>query len=126
MSENMVPIEGEKKKRVVSVPAVFSYVFLSTHFFSVISLTRTLVVFIMAPGIRKNLASGPRGSPTQFGEFRMKPTRIRMCHSLVMNYGLYKKMEIFVCYIYYSFIPHIRHLAYFYVLSARNPLLNVK
>ena len=27
---------------------------------------------------------------------RMKPTRIRMCHSLVMNYGLYKKMEIFV------------------------------
>lgn len=29
-------------------------------------------------------------------ECRMKPTRIRMCHSLVMNYGLYKKMEIFV------------------------------
>ena len=28
--------------------------------------------------------------------FRMKPTRIRMCHSLVMNYGLYKRMEIFV------------------------------
>jgi len=27
---------------------------------------------------------------------RMKPTRIRMCHSLVMNYGLYEKMEIFV------------------------------
>ncbi|WWC64138.1 histone deacetylase RPD3 [Kwoniella dejecticola CBS 10117] len=25
----------------------------------------------------------------------MKPTRIRMCHSLIMNYGLYKKMEIF-------------------------------
>ncbi|KAL9938755.1 hypothetical protein V8E36_002474 [Tilletia maclaganii] len=25
----------------------------------------------------------------------MKPSRIRMCHSLVMNYGLYKKMEIF-------------------------------
>ncbi|KAG8943678.1 histone deacetylase [Tulasnella sp. 424] len=25
----------------------------------------------------------------------MKPTRIRMCHSLVMNYGLYKKMEIY-------------------------------
>lgn len=25
----------------------------------------------------------------------MKPTRIRMAHSLVMNYGLYKKMEIF-------------------------------
>ena len=27
----------------------------------------------------------------------MKPTRIRMWHSLVMNYGLYKRMEIFVC-----------------------------
>lgn len=26
----------------------------------------------------------------------MKPTRIRMCHALVMNYGLYKNMEIFV------------------------------
>jgi hypothetical protein len=26
----------------------------------------------------------------------MKPHRIRMTHSLVMNYGLYKKMEIFV------------------------------
>lgn len=29
----------------------------------------------------------------------MKPTRIRMCHSLVMNYGLYKKMEIYVRYL---------------------------
>jgi histone deacetylase 1/2 len=28
----------------------------------------------------------------------MKPHRIRMAHSLVMNYGLYKKMEIYVCY----------------------------
>lgn len=26
----------------------------------------------------------------------MKPHRIRMAHSLVMNYGLYKKMEIYV------------------------------
>ena len=25
----------------------------------------------------------------------MKPARIRMAHSLVMNYGLYKKMEIY-------------------------------
>jgi len=31
---------------------------------------------------------------------RMKPTRIRMCHSLVMNYGLYEKMEIFVGHCY--------------------------
>lgn len=26
----------------------------------------------------------------------MKPHRIRMTHSLIMNYGLYKKMEIYV------------------------------
>ena len=26
----------------------------------------------------------------------MKPHRIRLAHSLVMNYGLYKKMEIYV------------------------------
>jgi histone deacetylase 1/2 len=26
----------------------------------------------------------------------MKPHRIRLTHSLVMNYGLYKKMEIYV------------------------------
>lgn len=26
----------------------------------------------------------------------MKPHRIRMAHNLVLNYGLYKKMEIFV------------------------------
>ena len=28
----------------------------------------------------------------------MKPHRIRMAHSLIMNYGLYKKMEIYVSY----------------------------
>ena len=27
----------------------------------------------------------------------MKPHRIRLTHSLVVNYGLYKRMEIFVC-----------------------------
>jgi len=26
----------------------------------------------------------------------MKPHRIRMAHSLIMNYGLYSKMEIYV------------------------------
>lgn len=26
----------------------------------------------------------------------MKPHRIRMTHSLIMNYGLYQKMEIYV------------------------------
>ncbi len=28
----------------------------------------------------------------------MKPHRIRMAHSLIMNYGLYTKMEIYVCF----------------------------
>lgn len=29
----------------------------------------------------------------------MRPHRIRMCHGLVMNYGLYKKMEIYVSFL---------------------------
>ncbi len=37
----------------------------------------------------------------------MKPHRIRMAHSLVMNYGLYKKMEIYV-----SQIPSILKALY--------------
>ena len=32
----------------------------------------------------------------------MKPHRIRMAHSLIMNYGLYTKMEIYVCIKSYS------------------------
>lgn len=44
----------------------------------------------------------------------MKPHRIRMAHSLVMNYGLYKKMEIYVssriisctlCFLFLSLSP---------------------
>lgn len=27
----------------------------------------------------------------------MKPHRIRMTHNLLLNYGLYRKMEIYVC-----------------------------
>ena len=27
----------------------------------------------------------------------MKPHRIRVAHSLIMNYGCYKYMEIYVC-----------------------------
>ncbi|KAI5124444.1 hypothetical protein M0805_008328 [Coniferiporia weirii] len=59
MSQPMVPIAGEQRKRVC-------------YFFD--------------PDVG-GFHYGP-GHP-------MKPTRIRMCHSLVMNYGLYKKMEIF-------------------------------
>lgn len=42
----------------------------------------------------------------------MKPTRIRMCHSLVMQYGLYRKMEIFVSAVccVLCFAPHLGQL----------------
>ena len=32
----------------------------------------------------------------------MKPHRIRMAHSLIMNYGLYKKLEIYVRFLLHS------------------------
>lgn len=56
----------------------------------------------MDPAIRKPILPFHPMSPIVFMvpyaslNPRMKPTRIRMCHSLVMNYGLYKKMEIYV------------------------------
>ncbi|KAF7789233.1 hypothetical protein EIP86_000174 [Pleurotus ostreatoroseus] len=59
MAPEMIPIEGEQKKRVC-------------YFFD-----SDVSGFHYGPG------------------HPMKPTRIRMCHSLVMNYGLYKKMEIY-------------------------------
>jgi histone deacetylase 1/2 len=37
----------------------------------------------------------------------MKPHRIRMTHSLVMNYGLYKKMEIYVSTLLLLFFPFL-------------------
>ena len=42
----------------------------------------------------------------------MKPHRIRMAHSLIMNYGLYKKMEIYVslntlCHLHIHSIPSV-------------------
>ncbi|KAI0823012.1 histone deacetylase [Trametes gibbosa] len=59
MPPEMIPIDGEQKKRVC-------------YFFD-----SDVSGFHYGPG------------------HPMKPTRIRMCHSLVMNYGLYKRMEIF-------------------------------
>ncbi|OSD05960.1 histone deacetylase [Trametes coccinea BRFM310] len=59
MPPEMIPIDGEEKKRVC-------------YFFD-----SDVSGFHYGPG------------------HPMKPTRIRMCHSLVMNYGLYKRMEIF-------------------------------
>uniref|UniRef100_A0A8C5Z4V8 Histone deacetylase n=1 Tax=Marmota marmota marmota TaxID=9994 RepID=A0A8C5Z4V8_MARMA len=48
----------------------------------------------------------------------MKPHRIRMAHSLIMNYGLYKKMEIYrkiayMCYLHTRDILILKQL-YFY------------
>jgi histone deacetylase 1/2 len=103
MSENIVPIDGEnQKKRVVSFH----------HFFAFrISAISTLVQCYFFDSDIGGFHYGP-GHPSVCLTFfcvlalniiifnsphRMKPTRIRMCHSLVMNYGLYKKMEIFVC-----------------------------
>jgi histone deacetylase 1/2 len=37
----------------------------------------------------------------------MKPHRIRMCHSLIMNYGLYKNMEIYVIFPAFPIYPWI-------------------
>lgn len=37
----------------------------------------------------------------------MKPHRIRMAHSLIMNYGLYKKMEIYVSPLLYGRSGHL-------------------
>lgn len=39
----------------------------------------------------------------------MKPHRIRMAHNLVLNYGLYRKMEIYVSGVW-NFIFFITHL----------------
>lgn len=36
----------------------------------------------------------------------MKPHRIRLAHSLIMNYGVYKKMEIYVCLHTHFMLPH--------------------
>jgi len=39
----------------------------------------------------------------------MKPHRIRMAHSLIMNYGLYKHMEIYVGYFRYILWRWLQH-----------------
>jgi histone deacetylase 1/2 len=39
----------------------------------------------------------------------MKPHRIRMAHSLIMNYGLYKHMEIYVGYFHYMSWCWLQH-----------------
>ena len=43
----------------------------------------------------------------------MKPHRIRMAHNLILNYGLYRKMEVYVSLFLYRYIvtklPFIHH-----------------
>jgi len=41
----------------------------------------------------------------------MKPHRVRMCHSLVTNYGLYKKMDVIVSMEAYCSYPRILRYA---------------
>lgn len=52
----------------------------------------------VAPGNRKiaYFYDSDVGNYAYVSGHPMKPHRIRMTHSLVMNYGLYKKMEIYV------------------------------
>jgi hypothetical protein len=72
------------------------------HPHSAISSTLTSEGFTMVPDTRMSpLLDDNDGALKRVFfyfciRFSMKPTRIRMCHSLVMNYGLYKRMEIFV------------------------------
>jgi len=55
----------------------------------------------------------------------MKPHRIRMTHSLVMNYGLYKKMEIYVS-IFLIFLLTVCLLLMRKSSSVRNPLQSMR
>ena len=112
--EWMRPIPGEPKKRVVSLIHLSRPHFISCIVsFSLLWYAYDLKNTVLLLRSRRRWLPLRAGSPVRacsptisFGETeisifnfpltRMKPTRIRMCHSLVMNYGLYKKMEIFV------------------------------
>ena len=39
----------------------------------------------------------------------MKPHRIRMTHNLLLNYGLYRKMEIYVSIVIFNIIGYSGH-----------------
>ena len=101
----MIPIDGEnQKKRVVSFLHIHVAIKLQFWLIEVaFSATFSILISvdsIMDLGIRMFLFTFQMVLDVSnwlvFSPLRMKPTRIRMCHSLVMNYGLYKKMEIFV------------------------------
>lgn len=94
----MESLTGEtQKKRVVRSSAYMHEKTLTPaiNCYSATFLIRTSEGFIMVRVIRQCLEM-PDGYVLTGFIYRMKPTRVRMCHALVMNYGLYKKMEIFV------------------------------
>ncbi len=68
--------------------------------------TRTLSVVLVPAGDIGNYYYG-QGHP-------MKPHRIRMTHNLLLNYGLYRKMEIYV-----STYGHINGTLNFHVYCVR-------
>lgn len=55
----------------------------------------------------------------------MRPHRIRMCHGLVMNYGLYKKMEIYVSSLFRD-VSICNKLKTCFLARERNQLTNGK
>ena len=89
--------DGSAKKRVVCSPRLpHRNPLMHESLDSVISLIPTFLGFITVLVTRAYSYFLRLWSSRSAGLRRMKPTRIRMCHSLVMNYGLYKRMEIFV------------------------------
>lgn len=48
--------------------------------------------------------SGNIGNYYYGPEHPMKPVRLKMTHSLIQNYGLYRKMEVIVSTIHRSFL----------------------
>ena len=52
-------------------------------------------------GISNHLPSSPPHTRSSGPGHPMKPHRMRMTHSLLLNYGLYRKMEIYVSRLYW-------------------------
>ena len=102
MPGELFEIDGERKKRVVCSDPDFIYILACSR-----CLLRAQCYFFDSDVGGFHYGPGHPYVPALYGyksnsnvfvlwPFSMKPTRIRMCHSLVMNYGLYKRMEIFV------------------------------
>lgn len=62
-----------------------------------------------------NFFSGDIGNYYYGQGHPMKPHRIRMTHNLLLNYGLYRKMEIYV-----SFSTFIKHVVFsFFIICCK-------